>query len=460
MEVKDKLEDDEIQELCDMAKENLWLSVRQLEVPGRVLIFSGEKGRSRVIDIEGKSYIDGFAGLMYKNIGYGRKEIADAVYAEMMKLSSPPGHGSTVPPIRLANKLAQITPGSLSKCFFTTGGAEAIEVAVKISKQYQRNAGFPNRYKIIARTGEYHGLSHLTMSLGKKSGTAHEVYEPLVPGVRHVPQPYCYRCPMGLEYSSCNMACVKELNRVIEFEGEEMVAAFIMTAICQSTPVMKPPSEYFPMVREICNKHGVLLIDDEVVTGFGRTGKMFAAEHWGVVPDIMTIAKGIVSGYLPLGACVTKAELSKKFEDEKKAFRHIITYGGMPAPCAAALVNIDILEREKLPERAATMGEYFSRKVEKLWEHPIVGDIRGMGLMWGIELVKDKKTKEKFSSEDDKKVRKKLREGGLLTSCSDGVIRFLPPLCITESEIDESIAIIDKVIGELGKELSAGTTSA
>ena len=182
---------------------------------------------------------------------------------------------------------------------------------------------------------------------------------------------------------------------------------------------------------------------------------MFAIEHWGVVPDIMAVAKGIISGYLPLGACITKGELSDKFQGEQQAFRHIITYGGMSASCAASLVNIEIFEKEKLVERAAAMGEYFAKKAEALYEHPTVGDIRGTGLMWCIELVKDKKTKEQISPDDDKKVLGKLGEGGLLTSCRGGVIFFLPPLIITESEIDESIAIIDKAISELEKELSA-----
>jgi len=450
-----KLKADEVQKLRDMAKDHLWISMRQMESPGGLPIYVGEEG-CRVTDVDGKSYIDGHAGLMYKNIGYGRKEVADAAYAQLLEFSSPPGQGSTVPAIKLAAKLAEITPGSLGRSFLTTGGAEAIEVAVKIAKQYQRNSGFPNRYKIIARTGEYHGLSHLTMALGKRSGPLHAAYEPLVPGVRHVPQPHCYRCPMKLEYPGCGVACAKELDRVIEFEGPEMVAAFIMTAICQSTPVMKPPPEYAPMVREICDKHKVLLIDDEVVTGFGRTGKMFAIEHWGVVPDIMTVAKGIISGYLPLGACITKTELSEKFEEERQAFRHIITYGGMPACCAAGLVNIEIMEREKLSERAAAMGERFLKKAEALYEHSIVGDIRGMGLMCAIELVKDKKTKEQLGREEQQKLGTKFRDNGLIVSSGNGVIRFMPPLIITESEIDESLAIIEKVISEVEKELSAG----
>jgi adenosylmethionine-8-amino-7-oxononanoate aminotransferase len=428
--------------------------MRQLEAPGGVPIFVGEKGSS-VIDVDGKSYVDGFAGLMYKNIGYGRKELAEAAYKQLLEFSSPPGQGGTVPAIKLAAKLAEITPGSLGKSFLTTGGAEAIEVAVKLSKQYQRNAGFPNRYKIIARTGEYHGGSHLTMQLGKHSGQAWLPYEPLVPGVRHVPQPYCYRCPIHLQYPDCGVACAKELDRVIEFEGPEMVAAFIMTGVCQSTPVMKPPPEYAPMVREICDKHGVLLIDDEVVSGFGRTGKMFAIEHWGVVPDMMTVAKGIISGYLPLGACISKMEMAEKFEGQQ-AFRHIITYGGMPACCAAGLANIDILEKEKLVERAAEMGEYFEKKAAQLYQHRTVGDIRGMGLMWGVELVKNKETKEKLARDDDRKIMESLNKGGLLTTCGNGVIRFLPPLVITESEIDQSINAIEAAVTEFEKGLSAG----
>lgn len=452
------LEAAELQELHDLALEHLFVPLvprAQLATPGGLEIYVEGEG-CRVTDADGKSYIDAFAGLMTRAIGYGRKEIADAVYAQMLKLSAPPGaSGTTVPTIRLAAKLAQITPGSLSKSFFTTGGNESIETAVKMARHYQRLSGFGNRYKIIAREHEYHGQSFLAMALGKHSAAMFAPYEPLVPGIRHVAQPYCYRCPLRLEYPDCGVACAKELERVIQFEGPEMVAAFIATTVCQNAPVVVPPPDYWPTIRAICDKYGVLLICDEVVDGFGRTGKMFAVEHWGLVPDMMALAKGIASGYLPLGACIATSEVSKKFDEA--LFIHLITYGcGTPAPCAAALANIEIIERERLPERAAAMGEYFSKKAEALYEHPTVGEIAGIGLLWNIELVKDKKSKERFGPAADALTVRKLREAGLITRVDGGAIRFTPPLIITEDEIDESIAIMDKVIGQMEKELSAG----
>lgn len=446
-------------ELHDRALDNLWLPMtprRAATAPGGLHIYVKGEG-CRVTDIDGKSYIDGFAGLMYKNVGYGRKEIADAAYAQMLELTSPPQYDyATVPAVKLAAKLAQITPGSLSRTFLASGGSEANETAVKMAKHYQKLCDFGNRYKLIAREGEYHGFTHLTMNLGKPTGMVWAAYEPLVPGVRYVPQPYCYRCPLGLQYPDCGLLCARELERVIQAEGPEMVAAVIMTAISQQTPVNVPPSDYWPMIRSICDKYGVLLIDDEVVCGFGRTGKMFGIEHWGVVPDIMTMAKGLTSGYLPLAACISKSEVHSKFDEGRGFFFHIITFGGLPASCAAALANIEIIEREKLVERAATMGEYVSKRLQTLYEHSIVGDIRGIGLMWGVELVKDKKSKERLTPTEGRNLAAKLREAGLITRAEDGTIRFFPPLIITQDEIDESIAIMDKVIGELEKEFSAG----
>jgi len=397
---------------------------------------------------------------MYKNVGYGRKEIADAAYDQMLKLTSSPGQHTAVTPVRLAAKLAQITPGSLSRVFFVTGGSEANETAVKMAKQYQRLSGFGNRYKIIARRGEYHGATHLTMALGKPSGGFWADYEPLVPGIRHIPQPYCYRCPAGATSTDCELECAKELENMIAFEGPEQVAAVIMTPICQSTPVAVPPPEYWPMVRAACDKYGVLLIDDEVVTGFGRTGKMFGIENWGIVPDIMTMAKGLTSGYLPLAACIARSEVAQKFAgEEKETFRHTITFGGNPVACAAALANLQIIEREKLTERATALGKYFEEQAQILYSHPIVGDIRGLGLFYAIELVMDRKTKERFSPTVrlEARLSSKLRVAGLLTRVHAGAVRFIPPLCITESEIDDSISMMDRAIGEVEEELSINT---
>jgi taurine-pyruvate aminotransferase len=441
-----------IDELKGLAAEHLWIPYMPLPAyrdPDNVHVYVSGEG-CHITDAEGKIYLDAFAGLMYKNVGYGRKEIADAAYAQMLELtSSAQMDVGTVPAVRLAAKLAEITPGSLSRSFFVSGGTEANEVAVKAAKQYQQAAGFPNRYKIIARDGEYHGYSHLAMTLGRADGSLYSVFEPLVPGVRHIPHPYCYRCPLELGYPDCGIACAKDLERVIVQENPKHVAAFLTVAISQQTPIAVPPAEYWPMIRSICDKYGVLLIDDEVVCGFGRTGKMFGIEQFGVTPDIMTLAKGITSGYQPLGACITAKEIGDKFIEKGDMFRNVTTFGGLPACCAAGLANIDIIEKEKLVERTAVIGDYVSEKIKPLADYPVVGDIRGLGLMWGIELVKDRKTKEKLTRMEIFKVTAALRQEGLITRVDDGIIRFMPPLIISEAEIDESFAIIEKVIGQM-----------
>ncbi|MBW2367774.1 MAG: aspartate aminotransferase family protein, partial [Deltaproteobacteria bacterium] len=405
---------DEIQELRDQSAENIWHPFQPMKLdrsPSGIPIYVEGEG-CRITDAEGNSYIDGFAGLGYKVVGYGRKEIADAAYEQMLELTSSVQYNTlaTVPAIRLATKLAQITPGDLSRTAFVCGGSEANETAVKLAKHYQRLSGFGNRYKIIARNAEYHGFTHLTMSLGRMNGNMWTPFEPLASGVRLVSHPYCYRCPLKLEYPDCGITCAKELEKTILDEDPNLVAAFISTAISQNSPVAIPPPEYWPMIKSICDKYNILLIDDEVVCGFGRTGKMFGLEHWGIVPDIMTMAKGITSGYLPLAACISTPEISRKFEEGKDVFRNIATFGGLPACCAAALANIEIIENENLVEKTQSMGEYLSDKMHPLSEHPMVGDIRGTGLMWGVELVKDQKTKKRLRFKELMVLSRKLRE--------------------------------------------------
>ena len=446
---------EELRELRDKFSEHMWFPNETFSAgrnPEQVNIHVEGEG-CRVTDAEGRSYLDLMSGHMHKNVGHGRKEIADAAYAQSLVLTSPGNDGFTVPTINLAAKLAQITPGSLSRTFFACGGSEANEVAVKIAKHYHRLSGSGNRYKVIARTPEYHGFTHLTMAMGKPVGWWFTPFEPLVPGMRHIPQPYCYRCPFELEYPDCGIVCAKELERVILHEDPELVAAVAIVAVSQQTAACVPPPEYFPMIRSICDKYGVLLIDDEVMCGFGRTGKMFGIEHWGIVPDIMTMAKPFVGGYFPLSACISTSEISKPFEESDALFPQFATFGGLPACCAAALANIEIIEREKLAERATSMGEYFSEKAQTLYEHPMVGDIRGIGLMRAIELVKDKKTKEELTPNECNLLGTKLREAGLLTRLDGGRIRFAPPLIITKDDVDGSIVIMDKVIGQLEKEL-------
>jgi adenosylmethionine-8-amino-7-oxononanoate aminotransferase len=447
---------EQIKDLRQKAAEHVWLPytpVAQHDDPEAMQIFVKAEG-VRVTDVEGRTFIDAFAGLMYKNVGHGRKEIVDAVYAQLEKMTSVPMfHQGSIPGIELAAKMAEKAPGSLSRVHYVTGGSEANEVGVKIAKQYHKLNGSPNRHKIIAREGEYHGFTHLTMALGKANGL-YNVFEPLVGGVRHIPHPYCYRCPLGLKYADCGVACAKSLESAIQNEGADSVAAFLTASVSQQTPVAVPPPEDWPMIKEICEKYGGLFIDDEVVCGFGRTGKWFGIENWGVEPDIMTMAKGITSGYQPLGAAIASKEISDTFEKSEDVLRSVTTWGGTPGSCAAGVANLKILEEENLVEKSAEMGEYIKGELESLRDHPMVGDVRGLGMFWGIELVKDKETKEPIHPiKDVTNLTKKLTDQGLITRSDYGTIRFILPLVATKADVDECIAIFDKAIGQLEAEV-------
>jgi|TARA_Y100000031_G_scaffold156747_1_gene212836 adenosylmethionine-8-amino-7-oxononanoate aminotransferase len=455
-QMDESLTQEDINDLREKAAKHVWLPYTPVGQHGdtNVMQIFVEADGIRVTDVEGKSYIDAFSGLMYKNVGHGRQEIVDAVHEQLQKMSSVPMfYDGTIPSILLAAKLAEITPGDLSRVHYVSGGSEANEVAIKVAKQYHRLSGSPDRYKVIARQGEYHGFTHMTMALGK-SGGFYSVFEPLTPGVRHIPQPYCYRCPLALSYPDCGVACAKSLESTIENEGPHTVAAFLTASISQQTPVAVPPAEYWPMIRSICDRYGVLLIDDEVVCGFGRTGKWFGIENWDVVPDIMAMAKGITSGYQPLGAVIASEKISETFEKSEDVLRNVTTYGGMPGSCAAGLANLTIFEEEGLIEKSASMGKYISDRLQPLNQHPMVGDIRGMGMFWGIEMVKDKETKEPINARKDvATLTGKLTDLGLITRADNGTIRFMPPLVTTEEEVDEAVGIVEEAISHLETEL-------
>jgi len=411
----------------------------------------------RVMDSEGKTYIDGQSGMWVLEVGHGRKEIADAVYAQMQDLAyttsfmgfignRPMGATTTLPAIKLAAKLAEITPGDLNKVSFANGGSEAVETALKMTRQYQVNNGHPRKFKFISRRGSYHGNTYGCMAVCPSLGSRHPIFEPLPPIGLQVFPPHCYRCDFGLEYPGCGIQCAEEIERVIRYHDPELIAGVIIdpVSIAQGGCVV-PPKEYLPRVREICDKHEILLIDDEVINGFGRTGKMFACEHWGVVPDIMTLAKGIVSGYVPCAAIIAKDGIAAKFEGRENAFLHGYTFGGNPVSCTAALTNIEIIEREGLVENAAKMGKYMLDRLQPLYEHPTVGDIRGLGLALTIDLVKDKKTKEHFPLEVSSSLAGIVLQMGLRVNAGEH-LNIAPPLIITQEEADEIIDIVDKAL--------------
>lgn len=413
----------------------------------------------RVMDQDGKSYIEGQSGQWVLDVGHGRKEIADAVYAQMQELAyftsfmgfidnQPMGMTTSAPTVKLATKLAEITPGDLNKVSFGSGGAEVVETALKMTRQYHVNTGNSRKFKFISRRGSYHGNTWGCMSICPSVGFRHNLFEPLAPMGLQVFPPHCYRCDFGLTYPNCGIQCAEEIERLIKHQNKDIIAGVIVdpVSIAQGGAVI-PPKEYLPRVREICDKNEVLLIDDEVIAGFGRTGKMFACEHWGVVPDIMVMAKGIVSGYSPTAAVICTDKVASAFEGRENAFVHGYTFGGNPVSCTAALVNIDIIEREGLVENAARMGKYILDRLQPLYEHPTVGDIRGLGLALTIDLVKDKKTKEHFPQEATSLLSGIVLKLGLRVNAGEH-LNIAPPLIITQDEADEIIDIVDRALTE------------
>jgi len=449
----------EVKSLQESALEHLWVYLREpsdMAEKGDPAIFVSGEG-VHVTDALGNTSIDGMSGLWLKNVGYGRKEIADAAYEQMLNLTYMPLGTTTEPTIRLAEKISQIAPGDMTRSFFTSGGSEAVETALKLSRAYFKRVGEPNRTKFISRKGSYHGATMGALALGGSHLYPKLDYEPLMPGVFHVPQPLPYRCEFGGETpEECAELCVNAVEEMIKFQDPETIAAVFAEPISSPMGCAVPGDNYWPRLREICDRYGVLLIADEVITGFGRTGKMFATEHWGVVPDMMTVAKGITSGYIPMGGCITRGEISDAFIGSQKAsFKHVITFGGHPVAAAAALKNIEIMEEEGMVENAAKQGAYLLDGLNEMKEkYQMIGDVRGLGLFCGLELVADRETKEYFPAEADlaNRITQGFAENGLLLRGGDRM-NVAPPLCITSSEVDDLVTIMDKVFDQVSKDL-------
>ena len=413
-----------------------------------------------VEDADGERWFDTLSGLWLVNIGHGRREIADAVYRQMLSLSFSPS--DTVSPVTasLSARLSKLSQDDRARVYYVSGGSEANETALKIAKNHHHLNGEPNRWKVLSRRGSYHGATLACTSLGRGGpggGSVPAQFGPLVPGNIHVAQPAQYNCPQCSRDGQCNLDCARDVERAIQHEGPSTVAAFIAEPISAAAGIHIPHPEYWPTIREICDRHGVLLIADEVITGFCRTGKMFAMEHWSVKPDIFTIAKGLTSGYLPIGAAVVSGKIADAFIGESDTtFQHLITFGGNPASCAAALANLEIMEGENMAARSEEMGAYLFERLQTLRKHKIVGDVRGgMGLLCALELVKDRETGERFPKEAklDKLAVRMMRENRMLGR-GGHVIPIAPPLCIDRDEIDEAVDRLDKVLARLGEELS------
>jgi len=396
-------------------------------------------------DADGKQYLDFSSQLMNVNIGHGNQHVIKAVQDQVAKMAYVyPGIASE-PKGRLGQLLAEITPGDLCKTLFTLGGAEANENAIKFARLYT------GRHKIITRYRSYHGATAGAMAL---SGDPRRLpAEPLIPGVIHVMDPYCYRCPFGWTLETCHRECISHVEQVIQFEGPQHVAALLLEGVTGTSGLMLPPDDYWPRMREICDRYDILLIDDEVMSGFGRTGEWFAVNHWDVVPDVMTLAKGITAGYVPLGAVIVSRPIADYFENRPLPMG--LTYSGHPVSTAAGVAAIEVYREQKLVENAREMGKVLEQGLEELkTKHPSVGDVRCIGLFSVIELVKDKATKEPLAPWNAKphemgvmaQVPSALRERGMYTFTKWNWIFVIPPLCISEAELHEGLRILDEVL--------------
>ena len=434
---------------------------RQLEQQ-QLVIVSGKD--STVVDADGREYLDGMAGLWCVNIGYGRTELADVAADQMRELSYYPHTAMNRPAAALAEKVNGLLGGD-NHVYFVNSGSEANEAAFKFARQYARHE-FPqqNRYKTISRYYGYHGTTLATLAAGGM-GDRKAKFEPLSGNdFVHVAPPYCYRCPFGLEPRSCELACVKNLETTILGEGPETVAEVIIEPVMSAVGVAVPPAGYLPAVADLCKRHGVLLHVDEVINGFGRTGKMFAHQHTDVKPDIVTVAKGISSAYLPMAAAVVRNSVFQSFLGDPAENRQVMqvnTYGGHPAAAAVALRNIEILLQEQLAERSAENGAYLLDGLRTLMRHQWVGDVRGQGLYAGVELVTDRVSKAVMPAPQIKKIVERCQELGVIVGRSGGgrhlgnTIVLAPPLVLTRAEIDRIVAVLDRVIPEVCPEAAA-----
>ena len=414
---------------------------------GPIVIARGEG--SHVFNDRGKRYINGFSSMWNVAIGHGREELVTAATKQMRELAYASCFRQVHPKaIELAAKLVEITSGDFEHVYLGSNGSEAVEAAIKIARQYHRQSPEPKdhgRYKIISFKGSYHGVSYGALSTSGLETDAAK-FGPLVPGFIQIGPPYCYRCPYGKDgYPECELECALALEKAIQSEGPETVAAFMMEPIMGALGVIGPPDKFYNHVAETCRQHGLLFIVDEVTTGFGRTGKLFASEDWNPRPDILCLSKAISSGYLPLAATLTTDAIYERFDGQGNQFEHGSTASGHPVSAAVGLANIDIIIKEKLPENAARIGTYLKSRLDELKnKRTLIGDVRGRGLMIGIELVKDRKTKKPLSEKEMFNIVVDIAILGLVVYYRGNILGVMPPLIIDKEIADDIVRIIDK----------------
>jgi adenosylmethionine-8-amino-7-oxononanoate aminotransferase len=441
------------------AQDNLWMhftrhsSYAGGEVP---MIVRGEG--AYVYDIHGKRYLDGLAGLFVVQVGHGRAELAEAAAKQAQELAFFPLWSYAHPKAaELAHRLAELTPGDLNRVFFTTGGGEAVESAWKLAKQYFKTVGQPGRYKVLSREIAYHGTSMGALAITGLPGIK-APFEPLPPGGVRVPSTNFYRAPgfVATDLDAFGQWAADEIERAILREGPESVAAVFLEPVQNSGGCFPPPPGYFARVREICDRYGVLLVSDEVICAFGRLGYYFGAQRYGYQPDIITFAKGVTSGYAPLGGMLVSDRLMEPFNNGPATFLHGVTFAGHPVSSAVALANLDVFEKEDLLGNVRANEATFRATLEKLYDLPIVGDVRGDGYFYGIEMVKDKATRETFSDDESEQLLRgflsqALFDAGLICRADDRgdpVIQLSPPLVCDQSHFDEMEQILRTVLTE------------
>ncbi|HEX6932837.1 MAG TPA: aspartate aminotransferase family protein [Streptosporangiaceae bacterium] len=445
--------------LQEAAKRNLWLhftrhsGFAQADIP---MIVRGEG--QYVYDQHGRRYLDGLAGLFVSQIGHGRTDVAEAGARQASELAYFPLWSYAHPrAVELAERLAGYAPGDLNRVFFTTSGSEAVESAWKLAKQYFRLTGQPARYKVLSRYIAYHGTTHGALAITGLPDIKIP-FEPLPPGGVRVPNTNFYRAPafVAEDLTAFGVWAADEIERAILREGPESVAAVYLEPVQNSGGCFPPPPGYFQRVREICDKYGVLMVSDEVICAFGRLGYIFGCERYGYTPDIITFAKGVTSGYSPMGGMMVSDRLMEPYIRDEHTFLHGVTFAGHPVSCAVAMANLDVFEKEDLLGNVRSHEPAFRATLEKLYDLPIVGDVRGAGYFYGIELVKDKATRETFNDDESERLLRgflshALFDAGLICRADDRgdpVIQLSPPLTCTQEHFDEIEQILRSVLTE------------
>jgi adenosylmethionine-8-amino-7-oxononanoate aminotransferase len=443
--------------------DNLWMHFTRMSAYANEPVPTIARGEGPYIfDTNGKRYLDGLSGLFVVQVGHGREELADAAAKQARELAFFPIWSYAHPKaIELAERLASLAPGDINKVFFTTGGSEAVESAWKLARSYFKLTGKPTKHKVISRSIAYHGTSMGALSITGLPGLKQD-FEPLVPSTIRVPNTNMYRAPAGAagpdgdDAEAFGRWAADRIEEAIEFEGPDTVAAVFLEPVQNSGGCFPAPPGYFQRVREICDRHDVLLVSDEVICAFGRLGEYFGATRYGYEPDIITCAKGITSGYVPLGAMLVSDRLAEPFRHGANWFAHGVTFGGHPVASAVALANLDLFVREDLNAHVRRNSDLFRSYVERLYDLPIVGDVRGDGYFYGIELVKDKATRETFDEAESEALlrgflSKALFENGLYCRADDRgdpVVQLAPPLICEEAQFAEIEQILRSVLTE------------